>query len=651
MPAIAFDSDPQQEGVDMSALALDSETELIAPGKLAPRPACFSWALNSESGVIHHSHGPSSLLSQADTIVGANIAFDMAVILNAYPELGETVFNLYRDEKVIDVQLSEKLIDIARGVLGRRSYSLDALHQHYGFPELDKSTWRMRYGEFIDVPLEQWPAGAVKYAKDDAVATLRVYQAQRQYADWLEDERRQPGAAFALHLMSCVGMRTDPVEVAKVTQETEKEIATAQVICEAAGLVVKGKRKQAPAKQRLLERYDELGFEVPLTETGIKLIDHRRGRVQNLEYLPAKEIWAEGLEKYVKTDETACKASGDPALIAYAKLGSAKTLRTKLETLAKGVHTPLQTRYDCLKETGRTSSSAPGEPLVGLNIQNQDRDDRTRRCFIPTPGYYLCSIDFNIAELVAWSQVQLWACGESEMAKVLNADMDPHLDFASKYLLAEGEISYESALKRKKEGDHLIREARQIAKIYNFGLPGGLGDKTGHKYLISNEVNVSFERACEARRAWYKRWKPEPYFAWIKEQCQHGAGTAVQFLSGRVRGLCTFSAMANTFFQGLTADAAKSCLLPVTRECYLESEQSWLFGSRPVAFIHDELLLEVPIECAHEAAYRARDIMIQCFREWTPDVKVGAEPALMTRWTKTAEAKFDSNGRLIPWDL
>ena len=48
--------------------------------------------------------------------------------------------------------------------------------------------------------------------------------------------------------------------------------------------------------------------------------------------------------------------------------------------LLKGIKTPVQTRFEPLLETGRTSSSAP-------NIQNIKRLVGMRECFRPRPGY------------------------------------------------------------------------------------------------------------------------------------------------------------------------------------------------------------------------------------------------------------------------
>jgi DNA polymerase I-like protein with 3'-5' exonuclease and polymerase domains len=135
------------------------------------------------------------------------------------------------------------------------------------------------------------------------------------------------------------------------------------------------------------------------------------------------------------------------------------------------------------------------------------------------------------------------------------------------------------------------------------------------------------------------------FFQWVKAQ----GDTVEQFVSKRVRGGCSGPAAANTRFQGLAADGAKAAIVKMTEEMYLDSS-SPLFGSRLMVFAHDESILEIPEEKAHEAAHRQAEIMVSEMRRFVPDVKVKAEPALMRHWSKSVTTKYDANGRLIPWE-
>ena len=65
--------------------------------------------------------------------------------------------------------------------------------------------------------------------------------------------------------------------------------------------------------------------------------------------------------------------------------------------------------------------------------------------------------------------------------------------------------------------------------------------------------------------------------------------------------------------------------------------------------MHDEIISEVPVDLAAEAAQRVADVMVETLCEVCPDVKIVAEPALMRRWYKGAAPTY-VDGRLVPWE-
>lgn len=79
----------------------------------------------------------------------------------------------------------------------------------------------------------------------------------------------------------------------------------------------------------------------------------------------------------------------------------------------------------------------------------------------------------------------------------------------------------------------------------------------------------------------------------------------VQTLTGRVRGGALFTEAKNTPFQGLAADGAKLALWRLVAE-----------GYRPVAFVHDEIVVEVP---AHGDEHKG----VFYFRDPGPDIAAG----------------------------
>lgn len=193
----------------------------------------------------------------------------------------------------------------------------------------------------------------------------------------------------------------------------------------------------------------------------------------------------------------------------------------------------------------------------------------------------------------------------------------------------------------------------------NFGYPGGLGAAKFVEYARAGYgVTLTETEARRRKEDWYKKWRE------MRLYHQHFGSltlgdrkfTLVQPGSNRVRGEVGFCDGSNSVFQGRAADGAKRAGWYIAKECYLKdpyrdgSGPTALYGARPVLFVHDEFILEVPIATAHEATLRLSAVMIAGMREVVPDVKVGTEYAIATRWYKGAEAAYDENKRLVPWE-
>lgn len=369
--------------------------------------------------------------------------------------------------------------------------------------------------------------------------------------------------------------------------------------------------------------------------------------------------------------------SGDEDLIDFAAWSeSAKIANVYVPKLRPGVTAPLTLFPNVLLDTGRVS-------YAGI-IQLLPRDGGVREVIVARPGFVFVSCDYGGLELSTHGQSCLWIVGRSELARALNDGTKIHDAMGARL----GGVSYEDMLVRVKAGDKLAKAWRQAAKPANFGFPGGMGapklvlqqrkqgpdttapDGTTYKGLrfcvllrgercgerkvtewknrpLSPTCVSCIECAEDIRNAWFKQW-PEnrEYFRIVGDHADRG--WVEQHVSRRIRGGVTFTSAANGYFQGLAADGAKLALYRVNRECYVD-RNSYLYGSRNPLFAHDELIVEVPEDRAHEAAMRIGEIMVGAMREFVPDVVVTAEPALMRRWYKGASPKFE-NGRLIPWE-
>lgn len=659
----------------MRILAFDFETFLIQPGLHVPKAVLFSWAEGLESeqyGVCHmnpsmyggggvlfgtRDEAREKLRSSLETalVVGANVAYDLAVAAREWPELWPLIWKAYRAGRIWDIEVAEKLIAIGNGELKwrfvrapdgsfvpeAREYNLERLALERLGMQLDKDSWRLLYGTFYDTPLADMPRGAVQYSALDAISTLGVFLHQaREKQRFLVDVSRQTRAAWWLHLMSARGFALDARAVAALEKHTSE---------------------QQQERQRLLIQY---GLVRPDGSRDTKAAAVRMQEVCRSKGIAIKATDGEG----VALDEEACMDTGDPVLVAYAEYTSlTNTLTKDVATLKEAALAgmPIQSRFEVLKETGRTGSSGGkikkkadrvNRTAHAFQMQNIKRDPKprpdgsypptVRGCFVPRPGYVLCSIDYGQMELHAWAQVCKTRIGHSELANLLNAGVDVHCKLGG---MAVGRSYEEVYANRKKE--IWAKDARQMAKAGNFGFPGGLGAKAFKAYAKASwGVILTDEQAVQLYALW-KKMLPEAneYFKFVKRLVEEGTDREIiQLFSDRVRGDVGFTDGANGFFQGLAADCAKDAGFDLAEACYFDT-RSPLFGSYIVNFVHDEFLFELLADRFHEAAFEAVRLMKAAGQRWMPDCPPGCEPAVMERWYKDAEPKFDENGRLSIW--
>lgn len=288
------------------------------------------------------------------------------------------------------------------------------------------------------------------------------------------------------------------------------------------------------------------------------------------------------------------------------------------------------------------------------NMQNPPRKGGVRACYVPRDGWIYVSCDYDTLEMRALAQVCFEMFGYSSLRDALNAGMDPHVALAADIL----GLAYDEALKRYLDGDPELDDARQASKPGNFGFPGGMGWRAFMNYALkSYDVEVTEEQAKKLHKAFRERWtEMVDYFNFCSSLCgEHRAERIVFPMSNQVRGKVGYTQICNGWFQHRAAKGAKDALYEVSRECYTghkrDGSPSPLAGSRPVIFMHDEIITEVPYrgreQEASDAADRIGEIMRERMRRWLPDVQVKASPVMMRRWFKGAKpVRIDK--RLVP---
>jgi hypothetical protein len=211
---------------------------------------------------------------------------------------------------------------------------------------------------------------------------------------------------------------------------------------------------------------------------------------------------------------------------------------------------------------------------------------------------------------------------------------------------------------------------RTFAKPTGLGFPGGLAPATMVGYAKSGyKIDLTLEVATQLRQIWLDTY-PEmgQYLLWIKNHCrdpqhraqyekENGQKRLHQFYCydtprGMHRARADFCACANgAGLQAFAAEGALDALYQVTKAMQLSREGDILWGCYPINFIHDEILWECP-ECydLDWVAGYVDKIMVDCMEKITPDVKARTESTAMRRWYKEAEATYNDEGKLIPWE-
>lgn len=571
-------------------------------------------------------------------IAGANIAYDFGCISATRPDLLPLIFAKYERGEVHDVLIAHVLDLIAKGRLGPgQRFSLrDVVRDVLGRDDAKKNdTWRLRYAELENMPISAWPAEARQYPIDDAVNTLEVAEAQMLRNENLHDLPAQCRAAWAEHLAAMWGLRTDGARVAKLEKELDLEHAALMLRVAPLGIIRPDGSKDTKRLQALVR----------------------------VAYLDDPPLAAKG---GVKTDRTTLEDSGSPDLEAFAKVSKTAKLRdTYLPFIKLGTKIPINVSPNVLLANGRSSYD-------GL-IQLLPRKGGIRDCFCARPGTVWCSVDYSAIEMNTLAEACLSTVGTSKLADAINAGKDAHTLFTAEMY----GIDYEACLALVKS-DPVWKDRRQMNKAADFGYPGCMGafkfaqtkrkeglrlcqaartaKVCGERLIREWKGNTYPAPACLAcvlqaeklRLAFFAMWpEVKEYLAWITRSLER-SDRLTQLYSGRVRGGLDVPSGANTLFSGLAGDGAKRALWAVSTECYTD-RTSPLYGSRPVIFAHDEIIVEMPEDRAHEAAQRQTEIMIREMQTVVPHVIVRAEPALMKFWYKDAQMVKDANGRLQPW--
>lgn len=314
--------------------------------------------------------------------------------------------------------------------------------------------------------------------------------------------------------------------------------------------------------------------------------------------------------KVANTNESTLRAADEgriiPAILAFrSKEKQAQQAVTFLEAIASDGR--IHSHFDSTgTDTGRFSSRSP-------NLQNVARGP-LRECFAASTGRCLISADYSQIELRAAAAI----AGETTMIDAYASGADLHRRTASAIL----------------EKEAVTKEDRQIAKSANFGLIYGQGAQGLVGYAESSYgVTLTVAQALGIRTRFFAAY---PALARWHDECWRLASakaSEVRTRSGRRRLIPPgadrwqrFTALVNTPVQGSCADGIKRAMITIAR--------TLPEGCDLVSTVHDELVVEAPSEVADDVAELVARIMREEMAAIFPEVEIGVETSVSTRWAK-----------------
>jgi DNA polymerase-1 len=521
-------------------------------------------------------------------IVAHNAQFELKHLEHAGVELGEIHCTL----------------QVARLLLGERRLSLaDAAADYLGVV-LDKAE------QTSDWSAPNLTRPQLEYAAADAVAAFRL--AQKMFPT-LGVQRAayevQMSAVPAVARMELRGFRLDVPAHQRLGDELEQKLCAAESAyldaCGAHGrddLVDGGLPKTPRDKERLLETLlsqDELDVWERTPRNGA--LSTKRSELQRAapDYPPIA------------------------ALIVVVKLAKlAEDFGPTLAARVSGVTGRVHAHYLIAgASSGRATCAQPNLQQIPRTSEIAD----FRALFVPEPGNLLVVADYSSMELRAAAAIT----GDLTMTKAFRRGEDLHAITAARV--------------SGKRPEEVTKAERQAAKATNFGSLYGIGPATlarsawaGYGVKLSIDEARALLDAFAASFPGVVPWRNQHHERCVERKCivigrDAARGIGRLFPQSRLKnGRSFYTASANLPVQGACADASMLALAYVDDRLF----DAGIDGG-PVAWLHDEIVMEAAAEDAERAAELLKQAMIDAFAETFPGAPLDrlVEPHIGMSWS------------------
>jgi len=269
----------------------------------------------------------------------------------------------------------------------------------------------------------------------------------------------------------------------------------------------------------------------------------------------------------------------------------------------------VHTRFDQVATaTGRLSSNEP-------NLQNipvrTELGREIRGAFIAREGWTLVDADYSQIELRVLAHIS----GDETMIAAFNAGEDIHARTAAEV--------YGVPINR------VTGQMRSASKAVNFGIVYGISD-----FALAKNIGVSRREAREFMDRYFERYPGVKAYMEKSVQEGHEKGYAVTLMGRRryipelassnfnLRSFGERCAM-NSPIQGTAADIIKLAMIRVA-----DALRSRIMRTRMILQVHDELILEAPLDEADAAAALLKECMEGVMRLDVPlktDITTGGD--------------------------
>jgi len=281
-----------------------------------------------------------------------------------------------------------------------------------------------------------------------------------------------------------------------------------------------------------------------------------------------------------------------PLIIEYRQLKKMQT--SFLLTLPNFINPQTQRIHTIWNQTGTATGRLSSEEPNLQNIPLKGEwGQKIRSAFQAAPGFVFLSLDYSQIDLRLAAHLSL----DPNLKEAFNQDKDIH-NLTASYLFKVPE-------------EQVTPEMRRIAKVINFGIIYGMGEKA-----LSETAQISSKEAKYFKEQYFKNFPGlKNYLDYSLTKAKDLGYVATQF--GRKRFLPLIGSLGqigrqeeriavNLPIQGLAADIIKLAMIQIND--YLVKEKL-TEAARLVLQIHDELILEIKSEIIPKIASQLQEIM------------------------------------------